>query len=134
MAGGGQLSIKGKNITLDANSAVPLAPGKYVHLHIGDSGPGISTDKLDRIFEPYFSTKENAHGLGLTAAFAIVKRHEGHIALRSTIGKGTVVHIYLPAAQDPIMQRYWEFGFIGAVGKPYSIRALDDLLDKVTID
>jgi signal transduction histidine kinase len=71
---------------------------EQVWVEIGDSGCGIAPENLPHIFEPFFTTRPvgSGTGLGLSAAFSIVKRHQGRIEVDSTPGKGTVVRIHLP--------------------------------------
>jgi len=92
----GKLTLKAENITLQ-NHAVQKA-GNYVHMAIKDNGTGIPKENLAKIFDPFFSTKFNAHGLGLSTAFSIIEKHEGFIEVNSEHGEGTTIHIYLPAA------------------------------------
>lgn len=68
---------------------------------IGDTGPGIPADQLDRIFEPYFTTKEGGTGLGLPLAQRIIEAHGGRIRVDSQVGVGTTVHVRLPLAGPP---------------------------------
>ncbi len=81
----------------------PIAqPDKgYVKISITDNGQGIQEDNLQKIFDPYFSTRERSArrgmGLGMAIAFSIVKKHQGYIYIESVEGKGTQVDIYLPA-------------------------------------
>jgi PAS domain S-box-containing protein len=99
---GGTIQIEAANVELERFEFPPLKVGKYVRLTIRDFGHGIPEGDLPRIFDPYFSTKERGRqkgmGLGLTIAYSIVKRHEGHISVRSDVGKGTEVTVYLPAS------------------------------------
>jgi CheY-like chemotaxis protein len=104
MPQGGKIAIETENQIIEdrsKDSASPLKEGKYVRISIKDEGGGIPEKHLNRIFDPYFSTKERGvkkgMGLGLAAAYAIVEKHGGHIKVNSTIGVGTTVTIYLPA-------------------------------------
>jgi len=74
-----------------------LSPGPYIRLIIRDDGEGIDPSIREKIFEPFFSTRFTGRGLGLSAALGIVQNHEGSISIRSFPGKGTAVHILLPA-------------------------------------
>ncbi|MCF8070517.1 MAG: PAS domain S-box protein [Desulfobacterales bacterium] len=78
-----------------------LVPGLYVRLTISDTGPGISPEILDRIFDPYFTTKEKGEGtgLGLAVVHGIVKSHHGTIIVSSELEKGSVFQIYLPVLE-----------------------------------
>jgi len=62
----------------------------------------MSKETLTRVFEPFFTTRETGHGLGLATSFSIMRRHEGHISVESEPGVGTTVHLYLPAAMGTV--------------------------------
>jgi signal transduction histidine kinase len=98
---GGQITVSAENITITTKNRFQLKPGKYVLLLIEDNGTGIPAEIIDKVFDPYFSTKEKdarkGLGLGLTLCYSIIKKHDGHIHLKSEQGKGTTVSIYLPA-------------------------------------
>ncbi len=70
--------------------------GRFARWSISDTGAGMDAETLDRIFEPFFTTKETASGLGLSAAYGIVKQHDGWIEAHSQPGEGTRFDIYLP--------------------------------------
>ncbi len=97
MPSGGTLSIEAHNIR-DLPKNLPLPPGLYVSIAISDEGIGIPRENLDKIFDPYFTTKENGYGLGLASSYSIVKRHEGYLDVSSEPGKGTKFTIYLKAS------------------------------------
>lgn len=98
MPHGGTVRIRAENITPD-NVNEPLQKGDYVRISIRDQGTGIPEDHIDMIFDPYFTTKEKGSGLGLSICYSIVQKHKGHISVKSTLGIGTTLVIYLPAAQ-----------------------------------
>lgn len=101
MPAGGIITIRTENVTItEQQKGLPLRPGRYVKISISDNGPGIPPEVQERIFEPYFTTKEKGSGLGLTTSAAIVRKHDGHLALESKVGAGTSFHIYLPAAES----------------------------------
>jgi PAS domain S-box-containing protein len=121
----GQISQVIQNIVLNANHAMPdggiitiqcsnliwnedqplysqlespiLKTGEYIRITIEDTGIGIPPDMLDRIFDPYFTTKSEGSGLGLAISHSIIKNHQGSITVISDTG-GTVFTIYLPAS------------------------------------
>lgn len=77
---------------------IPLKPGNYVSLHIQDQGHGMTDKVMARAFEPYFTTRQGAQGLGLSIALSTIQRIGGTIQLESTPSVGTIASIYLPAA------------------------------------
>ncbi|MGF1527241.1 MAG: ATP-binding protein, partial [Candidatus Competibacterales bacterium] len=102
MAGGGHLYVSLKNATRSCGEVPPLPPGRYLEATVRDEGPGIDPAHLERIFEPYFSTKATGNGLGLATAYAIVKSHGGHLGVQSTPGRGTSFVVHLPATSTPV--------------------------------
>ena len=79
---------------------MPLSPGKYVKLTFADQGTGIAGKYLDKIFDPYFTTKQKGSGLGLATSYSIIKNHSGYIQVESQIGVGSTFYIYLPASKS----------------------------------
>jgi two-component system NtrC family sensor kinase len=77
----------------------PSADGRQIELRCEDTGVGIPADRLAKIFDPFFSTKEMGTGLGLSVVYGIVERHGGSIDIRSEVGTGTVVVIRLPVGR-----------------------------------
>jgi len=104
MPKGGFLSVKCSNITVGAKSILPIGEGNYVQISIRDNGCGISQKNLEKIFDPYFSTKETGSGLGLATSYSIIKKHSGHITAESTADQGTVFTIYLPASEKTVIK------------------------------
>jgi len=102
MPEGGIIKITAENISVKAKSNLPISKGKYVKFAIADQGIGISPQYLDKIFDPYFSTKQKGSGLGLATAYSIIKYHSGHIQVESRMGVGTTFYIYLPAADKRV--------------------------------
>jgi two-component system cell cycle sensor histidine kinase/response regulator CckA len=83
--------------TSDACLSLDLKPGEYLHITIRDQGQGIAPHLVQRVFEPFYTTKEEPHtGVGLTETLGIVKSHHGNLRLVSEPSKGTNFHIYLP--------------------------------------
>jgi PAS domain S-box-containing protein len=76
--------------------SLPLKPGKYILVRIRDNGPGIPEDMRKRIFDPYFTTKEDGNGLGLAMAYSIMKNHQGFLDVDSIPGDFTEFSLYLP--------------------------------------
>ncbi|MBU0566553.1 response regulator, partial [bacterium] len=99
MPEGGAIEIKAENLILGKSQDLPLKEGKYIKISVKDSGIGIPKEEFPRIFDPYFTTKHKGNGLGLTTAYSIIKKHNGHIDVQSELGVGTTFHIYLPAPE-----------------------------------
>jgi PAS domain S-box-containing protein len=97
MPRGGTIRIGAANATLTETNLNCLPAGRYVRIFVADDGPGIPPDVLPRIFDPFFTTKSSGSGLGLFSAYGIISRHGGRITVQSTIGRGSVFEIYLPA-------------------------------------
>jgi PAS domain S-box-containing protein len=102
MPDNGVLEVNAENEELAADQIPNMKPGKYVCITIIDNGIGIPKKDLPKIFDPYFSTREDVTqkglGLGLTVVHSIIKRHEGIIRVTSEPGTGTTVRIYLPSS------------------------------------
>jgi PAS domain S-box-containing protein len=100
MPEGGTLSFVTENVNLTALQAEPigLQAGRYAHLRVTDTGHGMDNKVRERVFEPYFTTKEvgKGNGLGLATAYGIVNQGSGRISVESTPGAGTSFDIYLP--------------------------------------
>jgi CheY-like chemotaxis protein len=88
----------------EANSFAGLVPGHYLRLSVSDTGTGISSDIIDKIFEPYFTTKDPSvgTGMGLAVIHGIVKNYGGDITVESEIGKGTTFHVLLPIIEAEV--------------------------------
>lgn len=101
MPDGGEIVIRAENVSLRNPRFGTLQAGNYVKVKIEDQGRGIPPEHMDKIFDPYFTTKDNLNqqgmGLGLAISYSIIKKHKGHIAVKSIEGQGTVVTLYIPA-------------------------------------
>ena len=94
---GGSITVSVEDVVLGADNPMNLRPGAYVKFSLTDQGMGIPKSHIDRIFDPYFSTKQKGSGLGLTVAYSIVEKHDGRIKVESELGAGTTFHVFLPA-------------------------------------
>jgi len=99
MPQGGVVLVRTQNVELHEERWPPLRAGKYVKVTIADQGMGIPKEHLRKVFDPYFTTKDQGSGLGLATCYSIVTRHGGFITLKSKPGVGTAVYFYLPASQ-----------------------------------
>jgi PAS domain S-box-containing protein len=102
MANGGKLGLAASNVTIDAQFAATsqeATPGTYVLIEVSDTGCGIPPEVRDRIFEPFYTTKEvgKGTGLGLATVHTVVKNHGGFLTLESEVGEGSTFKVYLPA-------------------------------------
>jgi signal transduction histidine kinase/ActR/RegA family two-component response regulator len=101
MGSDGTVGISARDAQIERNNALRLQEGTYVSISISDQGPGIPHDALTKIYDPYFTTKPNASGLGLTTAYSIVTRHGGCIDVALHEGAGSTFTVYLPACKKP---------------------------------
>jgi len=97
MPDGGRIEIAAKNVVRP--SQLPTAES-CIQLDIKDSGSGIPAEALDKIFDPYFTTKQQGSGLGLAITHSIISKHGGSISVHSTPDVGTTFSIYLPASKQ----------------------------------
>ena len=106
MPGGGIIKVVAENVNIADKSRV-LEKGNYVKISIIDQGIGISKEILDKIFDPYFSTKEmgtqKGMGLGLSICHSIIKQHNGNIVAESIAKTGTTLYFYIPASEETIV-------------------------------
>jgi signal transduction histidine kinase/CheY-like chemotaxis protein len=98
----GKIRLSAQNILIDEKNAINyplLNKGKYVRFTVQDSGGGIDEEHLQKIFDPYFSTKqkETGSGLGLYVTYGIIKAHQGHIEVSSKLNEGTTFDVFIPA-------------------------------------
>jgi len=100
MDGEGGIRITAENVSIKDDPI--LKDGNYLKISVTDNGIGIAEENINKIFDPYFSTKEmgsqKGMGLGLSICHSIIKRHDGQIKVESKTGVGTTFHIYLPAS------------------------------------
>jgi PAS domain S-box-containing protein len=106
MQGRGKLTIEAGNASLDENYAarhVDVAAGQYVMVAVSDTGHGMPPDVIERVFEPFYTTKPMGQGtgLGLSMVHGFVKQSGGHIKIYSELERGTAVRIYLPRSALP---------------------------------
>ncbi len=105
----GIIEITSRQIHFDHSDVLQypdLEAGEYVKISVSDTGCGIAGENIDAIFEPYYTTKTRGKGtgLGLAVVHGIIKLHHGHIHVQSEQGKGTTVNVYLPLADQPLIE------------------------------
>jgi len=99
--GGGRVHVEAENVVIGPTASGPLDPGRYVRVRVSDPGGGIDPKHIDRIFDPYFTTKTSGTGLGLATAHSIVTRHGGYITAESTLGAGATFTVFVAACPTP---------------------------------
>jgi PAS domain S-box-containing protein len=102
MPTGGTIVINAENMALGGtqrlSKGLPLKAGDYIRIAVVDHGTGIPADHLEKIFDPFFSTKQKGSGLGLATSFSIARNHGGHLSVESEPGAGSTFYLYLPAS------------------------------------
>ncbi len=112
MPNGGTITIHARNREIGEGESLNLEAGSYVEVRIEDAGVGIPEESLGKIFDPYFTTKQQGSGLGLATCYSIIQKHGGHIGVVTQQGKGTTFYVYLRAAQEALPeQRKESFSF-----------------------
>ncbi|MEE4113670.1 MAG: response regulator, partial [Desulfobacteraceae bacterium] len=103
MPDGGTLRLETNHVVLDEDDCSPyqVEPGRYAHVSITDTGVGMDEKTLQRIYDPFFTTKEKSRGtgLGLASAYGIIKNHAGIIHAESKTDQGTTFNLYLPISE-----------------------------------
>lgn len=99
---GGVIKVNCENVIVGNDHELPLQSGNYVKVSIMDQGTGIKEENIDRVFDPYFTTKGSGSGLGLASAYSIIKKHEGYIGVESTSESGTLFVFFIPAASSSV--------------------------------
>ena len=128
MPTGGTVSVKARNVPA-GNNSLESSPREQVCITIADEGTGIPGSILDRIFDPYFSTREEGHGLGLAVVHSIVEQHNGRIEVSSVPGNGSSFEVYLPALPDSVSvnaEKQTEAAEETANSAPLHILLMDD--------
>ena len=109
MPNGGELTIKTANMKNHHSniSNASNGPDKFVSIAVTDTGVGMSKETIEKIYDPFFTTKEMGRGtgLGLSSVYGIISNHNGHIQVRSKQGKGTTFTFFLPASEREVIPK-----------------------------
>jgi PAS domain S-box-containing protein len=97
-----RIQLRAADVHLTEGQIVLLPAGEYVEFEVRDNGSGIGPEHIERIWDPFFTTKKHGTGLGLSTAMAITRKFGGEIGLQSTVGVGTVFSVFLPIADQPV--------------------------------
>jgi PAS domain S-box-containing protein len=105
MKSGGTIAVTTQRVQFDAAAIARMQlnvlAGEYIALSVRDTGVGMDAETQQRLFEPFYTTKEGAGtGLGMAAVYGTVKNHKGAIRIESELGRGTEVTLYLPASRS----------------------------------
>ena len=105
MSKGGVVTLSCAIADRNEIACTPLDPTRqYVRVTISDHGEGIPAEIIDKVFDPYFSTKPQGSGLGLSIVHSIISKHDGHIQVDSSPGQGTIFSIYLPTSAGKLQE------------------------------
>ena len=132
---GGQITVKTRNLYLDKwlSKDHNVKEGDYVLLEVADKGSGISSEDLQRVFEPFYTKKvmgRSGTGLGMTVVWGTVEDHHGYIDVESVIGVGTAFKLYLPATREKLAARQMPVAVDSIMGQGESILIVDDVAEQ----
>jgi len=122
MPDGGEILIESQNIRLDKTycdaSPFEIESGEYLQIEIRDTGCGIPLENIQRIFEPFYTTKDQGEGtgLGLAAVYGAVQEHHGAINVYSEVGRGTSFHMLLPCSEESVAYKEMETEVLSGSG------------------
>ncbi len=135
MPDGGTFTISTRRQKFPAGQYIgseEAVPGEYVVIDVSDTGCGISEENLQRIFEPFFSTKsggvDSGTGLGLAMVYGNMRQSGGYISVKSTVGAGTTFSLYLPRHAPDDVRRLTEEAAANAVSSDYDVQPLSKLV------
>lgn len=143
MPNGGQLSISTENVYIEKHivHSGRITEGQYIKVVVSDTGIGIAPRDLERMFEPFYSTKKTGRagtGLGMAVVWSSVQDHRGYIDIHTSLGKGTEIVLYFPADPGVAMQHSRDLadatvGIEKLTGRGESILLVDDLPEQLEI-
>jgi PAS domain S-box-containing protein len=105
MPGGGKVAITSSVVMADAHTTTQFAsvkPGPFVRVNVSDTGVGMENGIRERVFEPFYTTKDTGTGLGLSVVYGVVQNHGGFLDVESEVGRGTTFSVYLPRSSDAV--------------------------------
>jgi len=97
-----RVQLKASDVRVGEGQIASLPAGEYVEFEVRDNGSGIKPEHLEKIWDPFFTTKKHGTGLGLATVLSIVRKLGGEIGLQSAVGEGTVISVFLPVADQPV--------------------------------
>ncbi|HEY1792980.1 MAG TPA: ATP-binding protein [Opitutaceae bacterium] len=97
-----RVHLKAANTRIGQGQVASLPSGDYVEFEVRDNGSGVKPEHLEKIWDPFFTTKKHGTGLGLATVLSIVRKLGGEIGLQSVVGEGTVFSVFLPLADQPV--------------------------------
>lgn len=124
MPKGGVIEITAENIKIEPGNR--LNPGNYIKITVKDQGIGIPSDKLNKIFDPFYTTKKEGTGLGLAISYSIIRQHDGYLEVESKLNVGTTFFIYLPALPEATVLIEDQKKEVAPVGEGLKILLMDD--------
>jgi len=104
MEGAGDVVVRAFAISIGENELPGLPRGDYVAVEVEDTGPGIPEDCAEKIFNPFFTTRREGHGLGLSVCYSIARQHGGTVLVESEPGEGALFRVLLPLSERPAPQ------------------------------
>jgi len=104
MSEGGTATIRAANVDADEAVAIGLPKGQYLRVEVEDHGQGISAEGQQKLFDPYYTTKETGTGLGLAVTQSVIQSHGGEIRVKSRVDEGTTFTVYLPASSSAVVE------------------------------
>ena len=129
MPNGGSIEISAENMALSETQSLgrglPLAAGDYIRIAVADHGCGIPVENLEKVFDPFFTTRQKGNGMGLAVSFSIARQHGGHLSVESEPGTGSTFYLYLPASTQTAVPEQATEGTVKPAGN-IKILVMDD--------